>query len=66
MEGWALIGAALAVNYHNHTHGRPTICSTGRRVLPKPILLPALGVGAGVLIAHVAKGYMKDLQVGFK
>jgi hypothetical protein len=56
MDGWALIAAAVALNYSNHRRGRPTICSVGR-TLPRPVLLPVYAAGAIVLGVHVARGY---------
>lgn len=56
MGGWSLIVAAVAVNYVQHRHGRPTICSTSRR-LPRPVLLAAYTAGAISLGVHVARGY---------
>jgi len=57
MDGWALIVAAVAVNYANHKRGRPTICAVSRRRLPRPVLLTAYAAGAVSLGVHVARGY---------
>lgn len=56
MDGWALIVAAVAVNYANHRRGRPTICAVSRK-LPRPVLIPLYVAGAVSLGVHVARGY---------
>jgi hypothetical protein len=61
MEGWALIVAAVAINYGNHKRGRATICSVSR-TLPRPILLTAYTAGAVSLGVHVARGYRAILD----
>lgn len=57
MNPWGPLLATLAYNYWGrHKRGKPTICSTGRRI-PKQVLIPALTVGAAGLLAHVIGGY---------
>lgn len=62
MDGWALIVAAVAVNYANHKRGRPTICAVSRRHLPRPVLLALYTAGAVGLGVHVARGYRAILD----
>lgn len=63
MTGWALLVAAVAVNYSEHRQGRSTICSTSRRRLPRPVLLGLYGAGAVSLGVHLARGYQAAVDV---
>lgn len=62
MDGWALIVAAVAVNYANHRRGRPTICAVSRSRLPRPVLLTVYSAGAVSLGVHIARGYRAIIE----
>ena len=57
MLPWAALLGTLGLNFWQHKHGRPTICATTRRFLPKPIACVLLFVGFVALVAHVLDGY---------
>lgn len=57
MNPLALLGGLLAYNYRRHLMDRPTICSTGRSLVPRTVLVALLGIGFGWLIPHIWHGY---------
>lgn len=61
MPGVVLLVAAIVVNYRQHRHHRPTICSTTRRLLPRPAAAVGLCVGFAYLLGHVLNGYPKEI-----
>lgn len=58
MNPLALLGGLLAYNYRRHLVGKPTICSTGRSLLPWWVLIPAVSVGFCWLAPHLKRGYV--------
>lgn len=54
---WLGLLATLGWNYHQHRHGRATICSVTRRTLPRPAFLLAWTAAAAGLAVHVWRGY---------
>lgn len=59
MNPLALLGGLLAYNYRRHLRHEPTICSTGRRLLPRGVATVALLAGFGWLLPHVRGGYAR-------
>lgn len=57
MSAWAVLLGSLGLNYANHRSGLPTICSTGRRYVPRPLMTAALDLGYLLLRDHVLNGY---------
>lgn len=57
MNPFALLLSLLAYNYRRHLLGRPTICSTGRSLLPRGIATVLLLGGFCWLLPHVRNNY---------
>lgn len=63
MNPWGPFAAALGWNYIRHRRRKPTICSTTRRIVPKPLAGLLLFVGFVALAAHVLDGYTVDIDL---
>lgn len=57
MPGVVALLGVLAYNYSRFKRGRPTICATVRRVLPRPVMVVALGGVFCTLLVHLWNGY---------
>lgn len=64
MLPWGAMAGTLTLNYWQHRRNRPTICSTTRRFVPKPVVVVALCVGFAGLVAHVIDGYSIKIDLG--
>lgn len=54
---WVPLVGTLAYNFRQHRRGRPTLCSTTRRVIPMGPLAVLLVLGFVGLGAHLYDGY---------
>jgi hypothetical protein len=57
MLPWAALLGTLGLNVWQHLHGRPTLCSTARRHLPRPAFLAAWAALSGWLVPHYLRGF---------
>ncbi len=57
----ALLGA-LGLDYWEHRHGRPTICSTARRHIGPAAFLLGWCFLSGWLVPHYLAGFKIDLE----
>lgn len=60
MNPWAALLGVLAYNYRCHRRGRPTICATTRRYLPRWAFLTGWAALTGYMVPHVLRGYVRD------
>jgi hypothetical protein len=54
---WAALLGTLGLNYRQHRHGRPTLCSTGRRFVPAAAFLLAWAGLTGWICPHYCRGF---------
>jgi hypothetical protein len=59
MSAWSALLGTLGLNYWQHKHGKPTLCSSARRWLPRSILIAGWAALTAWLIPHVLRGYPK-------
>lgn len=57
MNPWVPMAGTLTWNFLRHRRGKATICSTTRRIVPRPVAAVLLFVGFVALVAHVLDGY---------
>lgn len=58
MNPWVPMGATIGYNYLQHRRGRPTLCSTTRRIVPRRMVAGAvLIVAFDGLLTHFLNGY---------
>ena len=61
MNPWAPLAGTLAYNYARHKVGLPTLCSTTRKYVPREVVAAGLSTGFVALLAHVWRGYPKEI-----
>jgi len=57
---WGALLGTLGFNFWQHKHGRPTLCSTGRRFIPAAGFVVAWATFTSWLIPHILNGYPKE------
>ena len=62
MLPWGALLGTLGLNYWQHKHGKPTICSTGRRFIPPAAFLLGWCFLTGWLVPHYLDGFKIDLE----
>lgn len=62
MLGWVALLGTLAYNYRRHRRGKPTICATFRRYVPRWAVIPFWSAVTGYMIPHLWRGYPYRLK----
>ena len=62
MLPWGALLGTLGLNYWQHKHGKPTICSFGRRFISPRMFLVGLAIGLGWFVPHYLDGFKIDLE----
>ena len=55
MLPWAALLGTLGLNIWQHKHGRPTLCSVGRRYVPARLFVAAWAALTAWLLPHYAR-----------
>ena len=63
MLAWAALLGALGINYRQHRHGRPTLCSTARRHVPGPVFVAGWVGLSGWLLPHYLQAHPLDRAI---
>jgi hypothetical protein len=59
MPAWAALLGTLGYNYRRHLHGRPTICATFRRYVPRWAVVPLWSAFTAWIVPHLLRGYRR-------
>lgn len=59
MLPWGALLGTLGLNFWQHKHGRPTLCSTGRRFIPAPLMVLLWLALSSWLLPHYWLGFLK-------
>lgn len=59
MPGVVGLLGVIAFNYRRHLRGRPTICATFRRYVPRWAVVPLWSAFTAWIIPHLLRGYRR-------